>query len=123
MWTKYQKVYLRFKLIYKYRRLPSMTMQNYGVNRSFDYIRKQCFYSKYFMKKLILSLAVAGSMILATSACNSTKNVSGSSDSTSTDSTTTSTPTTGSSTTTDTTRTTTDTTRTTPPDTTKRPPM
>ena len=39
------------------------------------------------MKKTILSLAFAGSMILAASACNSTKNVSGSSDSTAIDST------------------------------------
>jgi hypothetical protein len=39
------------------------------------------------MKKTILSLAFAGSMILAVSACNSTKNVSGSSDSTAIDST------------------------------------
>lgn len=34
------------------------------------------------MKKLILSIAVAGTLTLAISACNSTKNVSGSSDST-----------------------------------------
>lgn len=33
------------------------------------------------MKKLILSLATAGTLALAFSACNSTKNVSGSSDS------------------------------------------
>lgn len=33
------------------------------------------------MKKLILSLAVVGTFTLAISACNSTKNVSGSSDS------------------------------------------
>jgi hypothetical protein len=39
------------------------------------------------MKKTILSLAFAGSMILAASACNSTKNVSGSSDSSTMDST------------------------------------
>ena len=39
------------------------------------------------MKKLILSLIVAGTCTLAISACNSTKNVSGSSDSLSVDST------------------------------------
>ncbi|MCX2477515.1 coproporphyrinogen III oxidase [Pedobacter sp. MC2016-15] len=39
------------------------------------------------MKRTILSLAFAGSMLLAASACNSTKNVSGSSDSTEIDST------------------------------------
>jgi len=39
------------------------------------------------MKKLILSLAFAGSIMIAASACNSTKSVSGSSDSTMTDST------------------------------------
>jgi len=66
------------------------------------------------MKKTILSLAFAGSLILAASACNSTKNVSGSSDSTSTtvDSTVTTTPV-------DTAVK--DTAKTTPPDTTKTP--
>jgi hypothetical protein len=44
------------------------------------------------MKRTILSLAIAGSMILAASACNSTKSVSGSSDSTVMDSTATTTP-------------------------------
>lgn len=39
------------------------------------------------MKKLILSLVCAGSVMIAASACNSTKNVSGSSDSTRTDTT------------------------------------
>ena len=39
------------------------------------------------MKKLILSLAFAGSIMIAASACNSTKSVSGGSDSTMTDST------------------------------------
>lgn len=39
------------------------------------------------MKKLILSLAFAGSLMMAVSACNSTKNVSGSADSTLTDTT------------------------------------
>lgn len=39
------------------------------------------------MKKLILSLAFAGSIMIAASACNSTKNVSGSTDSTGTDTT------------------------------------
>jgi len=39
------------------------------------------------MKKLILSLAFAGSIAIATTACNSTKNVSGTSDSTTVDST------------------------------------
>jgi hypothetical protein len=39
------------------------------------------------MKKLILSLAFAGSIMIAASACNSTKSVSGTSDSTMTDST------------------------------------
>ena len=74
------------------------------------------------MKKMILSLAVAGSMILATSACNSTKNLSGSSDSTGADSTSMSTPAT---TPMDTSQQTADTTRTTtPPDSTKTlPPM
>lgn len=68
------------------------------------------------MKKMILSLAAAGSLILATSACNSTRNMSDSSDSTATDSTTM---------TTDTSATTTtppDTSTTTPPDTTRMPP-
>jgi len=41
------------------------------------------------MKKIILSLAFAGSLMIATSACNSSKNMAGSSDSTMTDSTTT----------------------------------
>ncbi|RDC58373.1 coproporphyrinogen III oxidase [Pedobacter chinensis] len=61
------------------------------------------------MKKIILSLAFAGSLMIATSACNSSKNMAGSSDSTLTDSTTTAPM--------DTTSTTTppDTTRTTPP--------
>jgi len=68
------------------------------------------------MKRMILSLAVAGSMILATSACNSTKNVSEGSDSTTMDSTTMSTPAV-----TDTVRTV-DTAKTTPPDTTKKTP-
>jgi hypothetical protein len=40
------------------------------------------------MKKMILSLAIAGSLIIAASACNSTKNVSNSTDSTKVDSTT-----------------------------------
>lgn len=39
------------------------------------------------MKKLILSLIVAGTFTMAISACNSTKNVSGTSDSLSVDST------------------------------------
>jgi hypothetical protein len=39
------------------------------------------------MKKMILSLAVAGSMIIATSACNSTRNMSDNTDSTTMDST------------------------------------
>lgn len=39
------------------------------------------------MKKIILSLAFAGSLMIATSACNSSKNMAGSSDSTKTDST------------------------------------
>nr|WP_068890757.1 coproporphyrinogen III oxidase [Pedobacter panaciterrae] len=39
------------------------------------------------MKKLILSLAFAGSVIIATSACNSTKNMSGTADSTAIDTT------------------------------------
>jgi hypothetical protein len=47
----------------------------------------QYLYKNNPMKKLILSLAFAGSVIIATSACNSTKNVSGTSDSTSTDTT------------------------------------
>ncbi len=34
------------------------------------------------MKKLILSLAFAGTLIMATSACNSSKNMAGSSDTT-----------------------------------------
>ncbi|TDQ11687.1 coproporphyrinogen III oxidase [Pedobacter metabolipauper] len=38
------------------------------------------------MKKLILSLAFAGSLMMATSACNSTKNVSDTTDSSTTDS-------------------------------------
>jgi hypothetical protein len=70
------------------------------------------------MKKLILSLAFAGSIMIAASACNSTKNVSGTTDSTGTDTTMTTPPA-------DTTTTTppADTTRTTPPDTTQRPPQ
>ena len=66
------------------------------------------------MKRTILSLAFAGSLLLAASACNSTKNVSGSTDSTSTvvDSTTTT------KTTIDTAKK--DTAKTTPPDTTKK---
>lgn len=77
---------------------------------------------KKTMKKIILSLAFAGTLMVATSACNSSKNMAGSSDSTMMDSTsTTTTPM-------DTTRTTTtppDTTKTTmPPDTAKKmPPM
>ncbi|SES05640.1 hypothetical protein SAMN04488023_12844 [Pedobacter rhizosphaerae] len=59
------------------------------------------------MKKIILSLAFAGSLMIATSACNSSKNMAGSSDSTKVDSTTAPL---------DTTKTTT------PPDTTKLPP-
>lgn len=39
------------------------------------------------MKKTILSLAFAGSLMIATSACNSSKNMAGSSDSTKMDST------------------------------------
>ncbi|RZK91873.1 MAG: coproporphyrinogen III oxidase [Pedobacter sp.] len=39
------------------------------------------------MKKLILSLAFAGSIMIAASACNSTKNVSDTTDSTMTDTT------------------------------------
>jgi hypothetical protein len=39
------------------------------------------------MKKLILSLAVAGTLTLVFSACNSTKNISGSSDSSKVDTT------------------------------------
>ncbi|HMI05165.1 MAG TPA: hypothetical protein VK541_21945 [Pedobacter sp.] len=72
------------------------------------------------MKKLILSLAFAGSIMIAASACNSTKNVSGTTDSTGTDTTMTTPPA-------DTTQTTPppppDTTKTTPPDTTQRPPQ
>lgn len=41
------------------------------------------------MKKIILSLAFAGSLMIAASACNSSKNMAGSSDSTKMDSTTT----------------------------------
>jgi len=68
------------------------------------------------MKKTILSLAFAGSMILAASACNSTKSVSGSTDSTKVvDSTSTM------KTTVDTAKK--DTSKTTPPDTTKTPKM
>lgn len=70
------------------------------------------------MKKIILSLAFAGTIMIATSACNSSKNMAGSSDSTTTDSTTTAPM--------DTTKTTTpaDTSKTMPPDTTtKTPPM
>lgn len=65
------------------------------------------------MRNLILSLAVAGTLTIAISACNSTKNVSGSSDSTRAD-TTMSAP--------DTSRVPTDTTRTMPPDTMKKMP-
>ena len=65
------------------------------------------------MKKLILSIAAAGALTLAISACNSTKNMSGSSDSTKVD-TTMSVPV-------DTPAT--DTMKTTPPDTTKMPPV
>jgi len=73
------------------------------------------------MKKLILSLAFGATIMVATSACNSSKNMAGSTDSTMTDSTTTTAPM-------DTTKTTTtppDTMKkTTPPDTTKTmPPM
>jgi len=39
------------------------------------------------MKKLILNIAIAGTLTLAISACNSTKNMSGSSDSTKVDTT------------------------------------
>lgn len=68
------------------------------------------------MKRTILSLAFAGSLMLAASACNSTKSVSGSTDSTKVvDSTTTM------KTTVDTTKK--DTSKTTPPDTTKTPKM
>ena len=66
------------------------------------------------MKKIILSLALAGSLMIAATACNSTKNVSNSTDSTTVDTTGTTTPA-------DTTAT--DTTKTTPPDTTKTPAM
>jgi len=70
------------------------------------------------MRKTILSLAFAGSMILATSACNSTKNVSGSSDSTAVDTSNVAPPPPPADTTV------TDTVKTTPPDTTtKTPPM
>ena len=69
------------------------------------------------MKRTILSLAFAGSMILAASACNSTKNVSGSSDSTTVDTSKVAMPPAA-----DTAKT--DTVKTTPPDTTKKtPPM
>ncbi|GGI26172.1 hypothetical protein GCM10008119_21320 [Pedobacter mendelii] len=75
---------------------------------------------KKTMKKIILSLAFAGTLMVATSACNSSKNMAGSSDSTMMDSTKATTPM-------DTTKTTTppDTSKTTmPPDTTKKmPPM
>jgi hypothetical protein len=64
------------------------------------------------MKKLILSIAFAGTIMIGASACNSTKSVSGGADSTTTD--TTATPV-------DTTAVPADTTRTTPPDTTVRP--
>lgn len=67
------------------------------------------------MKRTILSLAFAGSMILAASACNSTKNVSGSADSTTVDTSKVATPPA------DTAKK--DTMKTTPPDTTKTPPM
>lgn len=66
------------------------------------------------MKKLILSLAFAGTLIIAASACNSTKNMSGTSDSTRVD--------TSMSTPVDTSRLM-DTTKTLPPDTTKMPPQ
>lgn len=39
------------------------------------------------MKRLVLSLAVVGSLMIATSACNSSKNMAGSSDSSKKDST------------------------------------
>ncbi|MET1055413.1 MAG: coproporphyrinogen III oxidase [Pedobacter sp.] len=65
------------------------------------------------MKRTILSLAIAGSMLLAASACNSTKNVSGSSDSTVVDSSTVTTPPADTAMK--------DTSKTTPPDTTKTP--
>jgi|GEM_PF-422176 len=74
--------------------------------------------NKKTMKKIILSLAFAGSLMIATSACNSSKNMAGSTDSTKTDSTTTAPA--------DTTKTSTppDTTTKMPPDTTKKmPPM
>lgn len=66
------------------------------------------------MKKLILSLAFAGTLIIAASACNSTKNMSGTSDTTRVD--------TSMSTPVDTSRLM-DTTKTLPPDTTKMPPQ
>lgn len=64
------------------------------------------------MKKLILSLAVAGTLTVAISACNSTKNVSDTADTTGADTTTMPV---------DTTRVPGDTMRTMPPDTTKMP--
>ncbi|WP_142530379.1 coproporphyrinogen III oxidase [Pedobacter westerhofensis] len=67
------------------------------------------------MKKAFLSLVFAGSMLLAASACNSTKNVSGSSDSTATDTAAVTTPPTDTAMK--------DTSKTMPPDTTKTPKM
>ncbi|MEJ7559400.1 MAG: coproporphyrinogen III oxidase [Pedobacter sp.] len=64
------------------------------------------------MKKIILNLALAGTIMIAAASCNSTKSVSGGADSTMTDSTTTPV---------DTTAVPVDTTRTTPPDTTIKP--
>ena len=51
-------------------------------------IRRKTFEKPQIMKKLILSLAFAGTIMIGASACNSTKSVSGTSDSTMTDSTT-----------------------------------
>jgi hypothetical protein len=68
------------------------------------------------MKKNGFILAFAGMLLFAATACNSTKNVSGSSDSTTVDTSTVTSPPVV-----DTTKT--DTSRTTPPDTTKTPPM
>lgn len=65
------------------------------------------------MKKTVLSLAVAGSMIILASACNSTKNATETRDSTST-------TTDSTIKTTDTSKKVIDTTKTTPPDTTKK---
>ncbi|MDR6782255.1 hypothetical protein ABIE26_001256 [Pedobacter africanus] len=67
------------------------------------------------MKKLILSLAVAGTLTIAVSACNSTKNVSGGSDTTRVDTTMAVPPV-------DTSKKMPDTMKTMPPDTTKMPP-